>query len=213
MVGLGGKEGWGFCKVSTARPVNFPQFFFFFLLSLLPSFSSQALQSPSQACCVSLSPPSFPTSFFVCLVSPFLSSLWVSRVGGRRAGGWARVAQWVGGVGWGKCPNSPHQERHLRGAAQGRGSGLTEGLFCVCRRAMCIDGEAAGGAGVGGGREGKGKCRYILQTNTLDSTSSSLWHPLGAGSREEGARHCPQTAGVTSLPTGSLLPQFFFSLC
>lgn len=127
------------------------------------------------------------------------------------------MAQWVGGVGWGsglvpKCPNSPHQERHLLGAAQGRGSGLAEGLFCVCCRATCIDGEAAGGAGVGvGGREGK--CRYILQTNTLDSTSSSLWHLLGAGSREEGARHCPQTAGVTSLPTGSLLPQFFFSLC
>ena len=94
------------------------------------------------------------------------------------------------------------------------GKGLLPGKACsvVCRRATCIDGGAAGGAGVGGGWEGKGKCRYILKTNYLDTASSSLWHPLGAGTGEERAGLCPLTAGVTSLPTGSLLPQFFFSL-
>lgn len=38
--------------------------------------------------------------------------------------------------------------------------------------------------------------------------------PVGRGHQgRERAGRCPLTAGVTSLPTGSLLPQFFFSLC
>ena len=69
---------------------------------------------------------------------------------------------------------------------------------------------------MGGGWEGKGKCRYILKTINLDIASSSLWHPLGAGSREE------RELGITRVLLGSLLcPQapcspsfvFFFSLC
>ena len=65
---------------------------------------------------------------------------------------------------------------------------------------------------MGGGWEGKGKCRYILKTNNLDIASSSLWHPLGAGSREEGE------PGIARGLLGSLLsPQApcspsFFSL-
>ena len=157
LVGLGGKEDWGFCTVSTTRPVHFPPFFFLLLLFPQPSFSSQALQSPPQACCVSLSPPSFPTSpFCVCLVSPFLSSLWVSRVGGRRAGGWAERPS---GGGAGMAPRAmapPTRRRRLPGSAQGRGSGLGRPvLLCAAGRRALMGKllEEQGGGRVGGERQ------------------------------------------------------------
>lgn len=66
---------------------------------------------------------------------------------------------------------------------------------------------------MGGGWEGKGKCRYILKTINLDIASSSLWYPLGAGSREE------REPGITRILLGHLSahrlpapPVFFFSL-
>lgn len=190
MVGLGGKEGWGFCKVSATRPVNFPRFFFFLPLSLLPSFSSKP-SSPRSRLAVSLRPhPPYHFFFCVCLVSPSLSSLWVSRVGWRRAGGWASGPA-MGRGGRGGAVGGPRVPRLRppggsaclvppRDRARPR-----KASSVVCRRATCIAGEAAGGAGVGGGWEGKGKCRYILKTNNLDTVSSSRGRPLGAGSGEE----------------------------
>lgn len=67
LVGLGGKEGWGFCKVSTAPFVYFSRIFSFLPVPL----AFLLLPSPSvlvQACCVSCPyPPSLllTPSFFL----------------------------------------------------------------------------------------------------------------------------------------------------
>lgn len=208
LVGLGGKEGRGFCKVSTACPVNFPQLFFFLPLSLLPSFFSKPA-SPHPRLAVSLPRP--PSHFFFCVSGFSLSSLWVSRVRGRRGEGGRAPSEGGGGAAGDPAgaPAPPTGGRCLPGAAQGRGLGPGKPVLLCAAGRRALLGELLEEQGGGGWGEGKGKCRYILKTNNLDTASSSLGHPVGASSRGEGARHCPRTTGVTSLPTGSLLPQFF----
>lgn len=71
MVGLGGKEGWGFCKVSTT--VRLFSSIFFLPLSLLPSFAFPALLSRPSLLRLS-SPPSFS---FNSPVSVFVSSVFL----------------------------------------------------------------------------------------------------------------------------------------
>lgn len=130
LVGLGGKEDWGFCTVSTTRPVHFPPFFFLLPLFPQPSFSSQALQSPPQACCLSV-PTLLPQFSFLCVSGfplPFLPLGFQSRweKGGRMGGasqrgagpGWPREP-WLRPPGGGACLVPPRE-----------GARAWEDMFC-----------------------------------------------------------------------------------
>lgn len=157
LVGLGGKEGWGFCKVSTTRPVNFPQVSFFLPLALLPSFFLFPGPPGPTPGLLRLSVPTLPPhSSFLCVSGfslPFLPSGFQSRwEKGWRVGGAAR-----GGRGWAALTPPTGSRRPPPPPRSRPGKGLGPGVAgsVVCRRATCIDGEAAGGAGVGGGGRGK----------------------------------------------------------
>jgi hypothetical protein len=61
---------------------------------------------------------------------------------------------------------------------------------------------------VGGGGAGKGKCRYILQTNL--QPRSSLWQPLGTG--KGGSEAVSADSWGHLLAHGLPAPPVFFSL-
>lgn len=188
LVGLGGKEGWGF--VQCLLLVLFISLHFFFLLPLflrLPSLP-EPFQSPPQACCVSPVPTLLPHFSFVCVrFCPFLSSFGFPESvekGGR--GGQSGPERGGAGRGLGGLEGlaPPTRRRGLPGAPprEGAQAGRPALLCAAGRRALM----GSCWRSRGGGRGRKSKCRYILKTNNLDIASSSLWHPLGAGSREEG---------------------------
>lgn len=100
LVGLGGKEGWGFVKCPLRRSFYFPRFSSSSRF-LRPSFLLRSPPVPVQACCVSCPYPllphplSFPffsfsslsflfSSFLFKILFSLLPFLWVYRVAGRR---------------------------------------------------------------------------------------------------------------------------------
>lgn len=160
LVGLGGKEGWGFVKCPLRRS-------FISLDFLLPPSSSR-LPSSQPSCpgsgllCLLSLPSSTPSplsflffsllflSFFFKFCFLCFPSFGFPESLGEE--GWA----WVAGAGqWGSfpwCRKSPREEKLLPGSAQGLGLDLAKAC-CVCRcRATCIAGKSVFGTRVEVGR-------------------------------------------------------------
>ena len=189
MVGLGGKEGWGFVKCPLRRS-------FISLDFLLPlAFLLRSPPVPVQACCLLSLPSSAPLPFFSLLFFIFLffsfpffsfffklSFLCFPSFGFPESlgeEGWAggpRATQ-IGWLGRGSRVHSPSAPSPLLpGAAQGLDLDLAKALWvCRCCRATCIAGKPKPlEERVGGRGEGKGKCRYILKTNNRGTRAASV---------------------------------------
>lgn len=209
MVGLGGKEGWGFCKVSTPCPVN-PPTFLSPPPSLLPSFAPKPPPPPPRLA-VSLGPTLLPI-VCVCLVSPFPPFGFPESVGeGGRVGEWPSEGV-GGGVGQRVAPSAGLRPPG-RGAfpgSRGRGwAGAWGGLSrCVPPGEVHCGGSCWRSRVGGGGREGKR--RSILKTN-IQMPEQQPGHPLGAAAGRRGGVALP-LLGSLVCPRAPCSPSFFLSL-
>lgn len=133
-MGLGGKEGWGFCKVSATRLVHFLHFSSSLCPSCLPSLPKPSGPHPRLAVSLCPLPPS-PLLFLCVWFLPFLPLGFQSRweKGGRvgpvaqREGSRDRAGQWGGPP---SAPDSAHQEETLAWCRPGKGLGAWKGLLC-----------------------------------------------------------------------------------